>query len=184
MAKRQIFEVDLVVRGLNLDDDNQLASIFDMFGDDVQVSGSAEDGRVHLLCETDDPMVDARRKIDKLNASLPEIKVLRIDPGLVATSDIARRLGRSRENIRQFVNGTRGPGGFPIPDGIVGDGIRVWRWANVQEWLCGAISYDFTTVPIPPETVDLLNASLGTIRQIVGMVATSIFPAYTSEPMG
>jgi hypothetical protein len=164
MSNRQIFEVGLVVRGLNLDDDNQLTRIYEMFGGDVQVSGSVEDGRIHLLRETDDPMAETRRTIDQLNSSLPQIKVLRIDPGLVATSDIARRLGRSRENIRQFVNGTRGPGRFPIPEGIVGDGIRVWRWANVQEWLCGAMACEFPSLPIPPEMVDLLNANVGTVR--------------------
>ncbi|MHB8191594.1 MAG: hypothetical protein ACYDHP_14500 [Ferrimicrobium sp.] len=171
MLDKQIFEVDLVVQGLDLDDDSQITRIFDMFGDDVQVSGSPEDGTIHLLLDTNDPIAETCAAIARLNSSLPQIEVLRIDSGLVAIPDIARRIGRSRENIRQFADGTRGPGGFPTPDGVVGDGIRVWRWANVELWLRNNVACEFPTVPIPSEMVDAINASLGTAGRIVGMVA-------------
>ena len=56
MSNKQIFEVGLAVQGINLDDDNQVSQVFDMFGDDVQVSGSPNNGMVHLLLDTDDPL--------------------------------------------------------------------------------------------------------------------------------
>ncbi|MHB8264000.1 MAG: hypothetical protein ACYDGY_09700, partial [Acidimicrobiales bacterium] len=167
---RQTFEVDLVVRGLDLDDDNQITQVFDMFGDDVQVSGSSEDGMIHLLLDTHDPITGTHAAIARLNSALVQVEVLRIDPGLVAIPDIARRIDCSRENIRKYADGTRGPGGFPAPEGVVGDGIRVWRWANVEPWLRDNTSYDFPTVPIPGRQADAINASLGNVGRLVGTV--------------
>ncbi|MFT7639242.1 MAG: hypothetical protein ACI9G1_000973, partial [Pirellulaceae bacterium] len=41
-------------------------------------------------------------------------RVARIDTcNLVTQAEIARRVNRSRETIRQYISGDRGPGGFP-----------------------------------------------------------------------
>ncbi len=164
MSNKQIFEVGLAVQGINLDDDNQVSQVFDMFGDDVQVSGSPNNGMVHLLLDTDDPLIATNDAITQLESRLPEVKVFRVDTDLVAIPDIARRIGRNRENVRQFADGSRGPGDFPVPDGIVGDAIRVWRWANVEPWLRNNTDYNFPTIPVPTEIVDEINAHLGSAR--------------------
>jgi len=181
---KQIFEVDLAVQGIDLDDDDQIAQVFDMFGDDVQVAGSFEDGMMYLLLDTSDPFTEACAAIARLESRLPEVKVQRIDSGLVAIPDIARRTGRSRENIRQFADGTRGPGGFPAPDGIVGDGIRVWRWTSVESWLRDNTGYDFPTVPIPAAIVDALNARLGNVGRLVGTVTRDVRQDYILISVG
>lgn len=57
-------------------------------------------------------------------------RVVRIESGdLVNASEIGRRIGRSREAVRKYALGERGPGGFPPP---VSDGI--WRWSEVAAW--------------------------------------------------
>lgn len=49
---------------------------------------------------------------------------------LVSGGEVARRLGLSRERIRQLVELE---GRFPTPAAIVG-GYRVWRWGDIRDW--------------------------------------------------
>lgn len=66
------------------------------------------------------------------------IRVLRVDEcRLVTGSEIARRIGRSRQLIHQYMTGVRGPGGFPAPVCHLGDrAAPVWSWCAVCHWLC------------------------------------------------
>jgi hypothetical protein len=61
-------------------------------------------------------------------------EVIGLDFDLVNTTEIADRIGRTRQTVRQYVDGLRGPGGFPAPLGVPG-GVRVWDWGSVNEWL-------------------------------------------------
>lgn len=62
--------------------------------------------------------------------------VLRVDYcNLVSQADIARKIGRSRQLVHQYMNGTRGPGGFPGPACELSDGAWVWFWCEVALWL-------------------------------------------------
>ncbi|MEN8150563.1 MAG: DNA-binding protein [Planctomycetota bacterium] len=63
-------------------------------------------------------------------------RVVRIEPGdLVNASEIARRLGRTRESVRLLIRGTRGPGGFPPPVADLRTRSPVWSWAAVAHWV-------------------------------------------------
>ncbi len=62
-------------------------------------------------------------------------EVTRVEPDdLVSASEIARRLGRSRESVRLLINGSRGPGGFPAPVSNLGGTSPIWSWADVAHW--------------------------------------------------
>jgi hypothetical protein len=64
-----------------------------------------------------------------------DVVVCRIDRDLVDASEIARRIGRSRENVRQMINGERHKGeAFPTPLGAP-NGKKIWEWGIVNEWL-------------------------------------------------
>lgn len=69
--------------------------------------------------------------------SMPEAVVAHVEPDeLVTASDIAYRIGRTRESVRLLIEGTRGPGGFPVPvSGASDRRTRFWRWSEVAEWL-------------------------------------------------
>lgn len=54
---------------------------------------------------------------------------------MVTLLDIARRTGRTREAVRLWAAGDRGPGGFPAPEMITTGGERVWDWEWVARWL-------------------------------------------------
>lgn len=63
-------------------------------------------------------------------------EVLRVDEcDLVTPSEIARRIGRTRQLIHQYMNGTRGPGGFPPPECHLTDNAPLWAWCAVSYWL-------------------------------------------------
>ncbi|MGY5630289.1 hypothetical protein ACW7N6_15900 [Streptomyces sp. UC1A3] len=64
-----------------------------------------------------------------------DVIVCRMDRDLVDASEIARRIGRSRENVRQLINGERHKGNvFPTPLGAP-NGKKIWEWGIVNEWL-------------------------------------------------
>ena len=62
--------------------------------------------------------------------------VLRVDEcNLVTMSEIARRIGRSRQLVHQYMIGKRGPGGFPPPECHLTDHAPLWAWCAVSFWL-------------------------------------------------
>jgi hypothetical protein len=66
----------------------------------------------------------------------PRIKVVRVEPGdLVNASEIARRIGCTREYVRLLTQGKRGKGEFPTPHSGITSKALVWSWADVVRWL-------------------------------------------------
>ncbi|HWE64619.1 MAG TPA: hypothetical protein VHB98_23125 [Chloroflexota bacterium] len=71
--------------------------------------------------------------------SVPGLRVSRIEPDdLVTASEIAKRLGRTRESVRLLIAGARGPGTFPAPISHLAGVHRLWRWSDVAAWACRA----------------------------------------------
>jgi hypothetical protein len=95
---------------------------------------------------------------------VPAAVPLRVDQDLVSVSDIAQRVGRTRESVRLLVDGKRGPGGFPPPIGVVGDGIRVWPWSAALEWFHNVLGVDLGENGVPPLTAAVLEVSFATRR--------------------
>jgi hypothetical protein len=61
--------------------------------------------------------------------------VKRVEPSdLVTRSEIARRLGRSRQSVQQLISGTRGTGDFPLPVAGVTAKTMLWSWQEVSGW--------------------------------------------------
>lgn len=59
---------------------------------------------------------------------------LRCD-NMVNLLGIANRAGVSREAVRLWATGKRGPGGFPKPVLISAGGEQLWDWLEVASWL-------------------------------------------------
>jgi predicted DNA-binding transcriptional regulator AlpA len=103
---------------------------------------------------------------DTITETFPEAVVVRVDQDLVSIPDIAERTERSRESIRLLVEGKRGPGGFPSPVGIVGDGIRVWPWASVLDWFSRALGEELAEAQaVLPDVAAVVDACLATRRR-------------------
>jgi hypothetical protein len=62
-------------------------------------------------------------------------EVMRVDEcNLVTQAEIARRIDRTRQMVAQYINGTRGPGGFPPPEFYLSEGTPLWAWCAVSYW--------------------------------------------------
>jgi len=92
-------------------------------------------------------------------------EVLRVDEcNLVTASEIARRIGRSRELVRQYRTGQRGPGGFPPPECHLTDHAPLWAWCAVSYWL---VQNDLLRPEVGwnAEVVEAINSHLEGERQ-------------------
>lgn len=54
---------------------------------------------------------------------------------LVTAADIADVIDQSRESVRLYIAGKRGPGHFPAPISHLWTRGRLWRWPCVVRWL-------------------------------------------------
>jgi hypothetical protein len=76
-------------------------------------------------------IVSAVRGIESVG--LTALRVL--DEDLVTLADIGGRIGQSRESVRRYVSGERGPGGFPPPANPAREGTVFYRWSEVAPWV-------------------------------------------------
>jgi|GEM_PF-2857800 len=103
-----------------------------LFYDNFDGAIAARDGQVFVTVDvdTDDVVKAALVAVDQLAGM--GLQALRIDRDLVDSSEIASRLGRSRQNVQQWATGARQED-FPAPAASIG-GKRVWEWADVVQW--------------------------------------------------
>lgn len=88
------------------------------------------------------------------------LDVLRVDYcNLVTQAEIARRLGRSRQQVQQYMSGARGPGGFPGPQCELSEGSWLWAWCEVASWACEHDMLDAGALR-DVEEVDAINSVL------------------------
>ncbi|MCX4469117.1 hypothetical protein OOK41_02095 [Micromonospora sp. NBC_01655] len=78
-----------------------------------------------------DAIASAVRELDGVG-----LVALRIaDQDLLTLADIADRIGQSRESVRRYTTGERGPGTFPPPVNPARDGTSFYRWSEVAPWI-------------------------------------------------
>jgi hypothetical protein len=81
-----------------------------------------------------DAVSAARLLIKRMGDELPAATPYRVARELVNTSEIADRIGVSRQAVRNWSSGERRDGSFPPPMDVVGD-QKVWEWGTVNAWL-------------------------------------------------
>jgi len=84
-----------------------------------------------------DAAVDAARAI---LLALKSAIVDGVDPEIVGLTDVAHRVRMTREAVRLWIKGERGPGRFPPPvasiaRGEQGSSTPLWSWPAVSAWL-------------------------------------------------
>jgi hypothetical protein len=111
-------------------------ALFNVGCDDATVS--MQYGLLYLefsrsAASLEDAIISAINDVRKANIGA---EVLRVDEcNLVTASEIARRIGRSRQLVHQYMTGQRGPGGFPPPECHLTDHAPLWAWCAVSYWL-------------------------------------------------
>jgi hypothetical protein len=80
--------------------------------------------------------------------SIPELVVTGAgQDDVVSMLDIAQRTRRSREAVRLWVAGKRGPGNFPAPVWESPSGERFWSWAEAARWVRDNLNLAVETAP-------------------------------------
>jgi hypothetical protein len=127
------YEFAFVVEGFDVEDSVTLDHLYETFDD---VSAAWEDGKTTLMfvVEAEKPEMALKTAYLKLTTGFPLLRVLRVDRDLVTASEIAARVNRTPESVRQLATGQRGPGDFPAPFSVLSGGTRVWAWSDVVSW--------------------------------------------------
>jgi hypothetical protein len=111
-------------------------ALFEAGCDDATLS--IRRGRAYLEFTREAPslreaILSAIRDVSRANIGA---SVLSVDVcNLVSQSDIARRIGRTRQQVGQYIASTRGPGNFPPPVFEITSKHPLWSWCQVSQWL-------------------------------------------------
>ncbi|PIE26650.1 MAG: hypothetical protein CSA58_08325 [Micrococcales bacterium] len=158
--------VRLHVEGVDLDDSLTNDLLGQHFSDYLW---SSVDGIVTMtvyVAEGDvtSQVMNAAREVEH---RLKGANVLRVHRDLVTQSDIASRVGVSREAVRKWTH-RDGEQPFPAPFDTVGGGdaraSKVWQWSDVVSWLDDAYCIDMDEAFPDAETVAHIDACLTGVR--------------------
>ena len=126
----------LTLRGIELTDD-QLNTLYEAGCDDGSFSvesGGSVLGFFDREASTEhDAVISAIVGIEEAGIGA---RVLRIqaDDDWLSASEIAARVGRSRQSVALLARGERGPGGFPAPVARQRSSNPLWSWSEVEAW--------------------------------------------------
>lgn len=136
MRNTQEHDFTLILEGAHSISQELEDAIFNAGCDDATIS--VRSGRLFITFSREAPtlreaIVSAIRAVRGCGQGL---RVLRVDVcNLVTQADIARKIGRSRQLIHQYITGVRGPGGFPPPACDITESSHLWYWCEVAFWL-------------------------------------------------
>lgn len=126
-------EFTLVLAG-RLDQEAVVDALFDAGCDDATFGQVDGVGYADFQREAPSLGEAVRSALEEVE-SVPGLRVIRVEPDdLVTLSEIAQRLGRSRESVRLLASGARGRGDFPAPVSHLKARSRLWRWSEVAAW--------------------------------------------------
>ncbi|HMR94329.1 MAG TPA: hypothetical protein PKE05_02225 [Microthrixaceae bacterium] len=100
----------------------------------VAAEPEGEQTRITAALESTNAVKAAASFVSTLREVLPSAVPLMASRDLVNITDIADRVGVSREAVRNWASGRRRTGVFPLPLDTPG-GQKVWEWAAVHAWL-------------------------------------------------
>jgi hypothetical protein len=125
---------------------------------DVVVTFHADEGYAEVAFDREAPtLIDAIlsgvRDLDRFGLAATQV---RDDDDFVTLSDIADRIGKSREAVRLWSLGRLGPGGFPLPFNF-NSSTSYYRWSQVAPWLRTKLGMD---VPDPEPVLAAINLAL------------------------
>lgn len=130
-----IHHFTLIVDGPDLQDDALIDKLFEAGCDDAatgRIDGIQYVDFDREAVSVDEAVLSAVTDVERVEG----VSVVRVaDAGLVSMTDIASRIGRTRESVRLLITGARGPGGFPAPVTDPRSRYRLWRWSDVTLWL-------------------------------------------------
>lgn len=157
------YRLNIVYAGIDFDDDDVLEAVAELPSIVWRAQGTVA---VALAVVEAMSALEAAKLVTHLvTERVPSARPVRLDEDLVAIPDIAGRVGVTREAVRNWANGTR-HANFPLSSGVVGDGIKVWRWADVNRWLQANLNLgDSEEFPSSQDAVLINTVISGTVRR-------------------
>lgn len=132
----------LNVAGADVMSNQAIDALFEAGCDDATFGRDAgvQYGEFHREAPSlEDAVLSAIRDVELVSG----LQVIRVEPDeMVGVSEIAARVGRTRESIRQLARGLRGPGDFPPPALLLNRARPVWHWTDVAGWFLQRYSED------------------------------------------
>ncbi len=129
-----------------VDVDGSLWSVDDSFFVTAGVYVQSGQHRVDMLLDL----------ADRIERAL-DVTIDSIDLDLVDVSEIAERVGLTREGVRNWLSNPRRTGGtFPKPLGILPGKVRVWSWYDIHSWIQNAVpkrAYEGVDYPTRDERI-------------------------------
>ena len=130
-------EVRFRLAGLSVDLDALADRVVDMVDDAAVVATHEGVSYVTVSKATDAPLwkaaLELATAVEGLGCTIDDI-----DADLVDLGEVSSRVDRSRETVRLWSLGRRGPGGFPLPVGLLPGSVKIWEWSDVNRWLASA----------------------------------------------
>jgi hypothetical protein len=114
--------------------DEELAALFEAGCDDASF-GSAHGLAVAGFDREAPALADAIASAVRAVESVGLLGLRVLDEDLLTLADIADRIGQSRESVRRYSTGDRGPGTFPPPVNPAREGTVFYRWSEVAPWV-------------------------------------------------
>jgi hypothetical protein len=127
------FCIEILFKNLDLSDEAVLAALSRA----GIVAADAHDEhtvRVTAAIEAPNAVRAAATLVTGLRETVPNAKPVMAARDLVNITDIAERVGVTREAVRHWSAGKRRAGQFPDPIDAPG-GQKIWEWASVHAWL-------------------------------------------------
>ncbi len=130
------FDFTLVLGGVSEITEEMERALFESGCDDATLS--ARSGRLYvtfsrMAASYKDAVISAIKDVRRSNIGATVLRVDQCD--LITQSEIARRIGRSRQLVNQYITGDRGPGLFPPPACNITEKVPLWYWCEVAYWL-------------------------------------------------
>ena len=127
------FDFSLVLSNVDPDDDLLEDRLYQAGCDDALVNVIRGNVVLDFTREAKNfthAVVSACLDVQKTGATIAHL-----EPDNSATmSDIAERIGISRQAVSHFVLGQRGPGNFPAPRARITSDSPIWNWVDVARW--------------------------------------------------
>jgi hypothetical protein len=126
-------EFTLILSGVSESTEEMANAVYEAGCDDASLA--SREGVVFLGFDREAPSFRDAVLSAIRDVRMAGYQVARVEPDdFVTAAEIARRLGRTRESVRQHILGVRGPGGFPAPVASLTGRSPLWRWAEVADW--------------------------------------------------
>lgn len=124
-------DVALCVTGIDLDDETTGDILANNFPD--LLWEEYEDLTIATMFVDHEAIAEAvLEKARHMESALPGVKVVKTYRDFVTISDIAHRIGMTREGVRKWTH----EAGFPTPESVIGPkSVKIWTWSEIVGWI-------------------------------------------------